>query len=312
VSPNFRAPYFVEASVGLARQLGRFGTLGVTYLNTRGVHTQFTENANAPLPGTYKPGTSSGVRPEGSNRNIYEFVSEGVSRSSEVSTNVSVRGGRFTAYGNYVLRYSESDAENNGVFPSNSNDPGVDYGRSLGDIRHAVTVGEGIVLPYAIRSWAYLRATSGAPYNIVVVDDLNGDTQFNDRPAFATDLSRPSVVATSWGAFDASPIAGQTIIPRNYGQGPGLLMVNLAVGKSFAVGPELQAAPNASGVVKGPPMRKYTVEFWVQIQNLLNHPNLTPPIGTLNSTLFGRSVGVTGGSSLSPDRVIDLQLSMRF
>ena len=89
----------------------------------------------------------------------------------------------------------------------------------------------------------------------------------------------------------------------------GLFVVNLAAGKNFSIGPEVGA---------GDPHRKdrwcgkYTLEFWAESQNLLNHPNLTPPVGTLGSPLFGRSLGVTGASSLSPDRVMDLQLSLRF
>jgi hypothetical protein len=119
------------------------------------------------------------------------------------------------------------------------------------------------------------------------------------------------VVKTRWGTFDASPIAGQTIIPRDYGQGPGLFVVNLAAGKSFGVGPK-ERAPNAPGQSNQPTSRKYTVDFWVEMQNLLNHPNLISPVGILNSPLFGHSIGLTSGSSISPDRVFDLQLSTHF
>jgi hypothetical protein len=211
-----------------------------------------------------------------------------------------------------VLRYAKSDSENGSVFPSNSYDLGADYARSLNDVRHTVTAGGSVQLPYAIHSWGYVQASSGAPFDILVGQDLNGDSQFNDRPAFATNLTRASVVATRWGTFDTNPSAGQTIIPRNYGQGPGLFLVNLAMGKSFAVGPEVGPASAVTSAATGPTERKYTVDFWVQMQNLLNHANLTPPVGTLNSPLFGHSIGVTGGSSLSADRVVDLQLSLRF
>jgi hypothetical protein len=323
VNPYFRAPYYIGASLGLDRRLGHFGTAGVTYLNNHGVHTQVTENVNAPLPGTYNMANpQSGERPLNNDQNIYQYVSEGVYRSNRLTTHVAVRASRFTVYGDYVLRFDKSDGDINGGFPSNQYDLGADYGRSLNDVRNMVTVGENSTLPFGIQTSGYLQAASGAPFNIVVGQDLNGDTQFNDRPAFATDLTRPSVVATKWGVFDTSPIAGQTIIPRNYGQGPGLFVVNLAVGKNWGVGPEVKGGDAQS---RGPLPRRYTVEFWVESQNLLNHPNMTAPIGTLNSCgsaqpagtaacnpTFGHSLGVTGGSSLSPDRVVDLQLSMRF
>ena len=43
-----------------------------------------------------------------------------------------------------------------------------------------------------------LVANSGQPFNIVIGQDLNGDNQFNDRPAFATSAST-NVVQTSYG-----------------------------------------------------------------------------------------------------------------
>jgi hypothetical protein len=309
VSPVFHAPYYIGASLGLDRRLGHFGTASVNYLSNRGVHTQITENVNAPLPGTFNlSNPHSGVRPIDNNRNIYQYVSEGVYRSSLLTTNLTLRTSRFMVYGYYALRFDKSDAENDGSFPSNQYDLGADYGRSLDDVRHSVTVAESATLPYGIQTSGYLQATSGAPFDIVIGQDLNGDTQFNDRPAFATDLTRPTVVTTRWGVFDTSPIAGQTIIPRNYGRGPGLFVVNLAVGKIWNLGAEVRGDAASS---HGPLPHRYTVEFWVESQNLLNHPNLTPPVGTLDSTLFGHSTGVTGGSSLSPDRVVDLQLSIR-
>jgi Carboxypeptidase regulatory-like domain len=310
VSPNFHAPYFVGASIALDRQLGRYGTASLTYMHNRGVHTQLTENINAPEPGTYNPADpTSGTRPLGGSQNIYEYVSEGVYRSSRLSANVTVRAGsHFNAYGYYMLRYDKSDAESTGGFPSNQYDLGADYNRSLDDVRHTATVGGNADLTHGVHASGYLRALSGTPFNIVVGQDLNGDTQYNDRPAFATDLTRPSVVDTRWGDFDTSPIAGQTIIPRNYGQGPDFFLVNLAVGKSFGVGPQIKTAVAA----KGPVARKYTLDLWAESQNLLNHPNLTAPVGTLNSPLFGKSLAVTGASALSADRLVDLQISLRF
>jgi hypothetical protein len=215
-----------------------------------------------------------------------------------------------------MLRFDKSDTDPNSGFPSNNYDLGADYSRSLGDIRHTANVGANLNWQNGLHASGYLRAMTGAPFDIVVGEDLNGDTQFNDRPAFATNLARPSVVATKWGTFDTSPIPGQTIIPRNYGQGPGFFLLNLGVGKSFNLGPETSPATGFAQANAGPPSRKYTrkytLDFWIESLNALNHPNFTPPVGTLNSPLFGQSLGVTGPSSLGPDRVIDLQATMRF
>lgn len=309
VSASYHAPYYFSETIGLDRRLGHFGTASVSYLNNRGLHTQVMENVNAPLPGSYDPmNSTSGIRPYGTSQDIYEYVSGGVSRSSRLTTNVNLRSGRMTIYGYYTLRFDRSDAESN-CFPSNQYNLGLDYGRSLDDVRHMLTAGEHATLPFGFETSGYVQAMSGAPFNIVLGQDINGDTQFNDRPSFATDLTRPSAVATKWGIFDTSPIAGQTIIPRNYGQGPGLFVVNLALGRSWNLG---SVAKTTEAVANGTQLRKYAVELWVESQNLLNHANLTPPVGTLDSPLFGRSIGVTGGSSLSPNRVVDLQLSLQF
>ena len=311
VDPAFRSPYSIVSSVSLERRLGQYGSMSVAYMNNRGEHTQLTENVNAPLPGSYDPGDpKSGVRPAGSNQNVYEYVSRGVYRSSRFSASATVNTSHFEFHGTYMLRYASSNAENNGLFPSNAYNLGADYGRSLDDVRHAGTITERVKLPWGFRAWSYQQITSGAPFNVVVGQDLNGDTQYNDRPAFATDLTRSSVVNTRWGAFDANPIAGQTLVPRNYCEGPGLIEVDLAAGRSFGVGPKMSTARVIAG--SGPQRKRYTVDFWVHVLNVLNHPNLTAPVEVLNSALFGHSTGLIAGSSLSPDRSFDLQLSMHF
>ncbi len=73
----------------------------------------------------------------------------------------------------------------------------------------------------------------GTPYNITLGQDLNGDSQFNDRPAFATDLSRASVVPTAFGYLDSAPIAGQKLVPVNYANGPGYVGVERGGGEEF-------------------------------------------------------------------------------
>jgi hypothetical protein len=308
VGSGYQAPYYIEGSVGVDRQIANRGTMGLTYLQTRGVHTQYAENANAPLPGTYSPGNpASGIRPDGTGLNVFQYDSEGVFRTRQVTANAAMRGTRYSLAGNYTLQFSNSDAESNGTFPLNRFDMGADYGRSMADVRHVGVVTWRLSLPHGVNSWADLRATSGAPFNIVVGNDLNGDTQYNDRPAFATDLTRSSVVRTQWGAFDTQPIAGQTIIPRNYGLGPGSLTMNLAAGKTYGFG---ERATSAGAL--GPRAPKCTAELWVLALNVLNHPNLTQPVAVLGTPLFGRSVGVVSGGSLSPARAFDLQFSVSF
>jgi hypothetical protein len=169
----------------------------------------------------------------------------------------------------------------------------------------------------------------------VVGQDLNGDTQFNDRPAFATDLSRASVYRTKWGNFDAQPMAGQKIIPVNYGRGPGLFLANMRIMKRFSFGPivpdETPAAPapatdtkdnktEAKPAAKTPAKpvkkvieRKYTLAFGIASNNIFNHVNLGPPIGVLGSPIFGTSTSeTTVFGTGSANRTINFETFFRF
>ena len=81
------------------------------------------------------------------------------------------------------------------------------------------------------------------PYDVTVGRDLDGDTVFADRPAYATDASRPGLVATRFGLLDPAPAPGAPIVPRNLGQGPGFLSLNVRLSRAFALA---GAAPPAT------------------------------------------------------------------
>lgn len=155
----------------------------------------------------------------------------------------------------------------------------------------------------------------------MVGQDLNGDTQFNDRPAFATDLTRPSVVSTRWGTFDTNPIPGQKIIPINYGVGPDLFIVNLRLNRRFNFGPPVPEPPPPPGAAPAKPgakpekkeiERRYTWSIGIGAQNVLNHPNLAQPVGVLGSPLFGTSTALATTWGNNPDRAVTVGTSFRF
>ncbi len=319
ISPTFRAPYFFSTTLSLERPIRKWGSVTVVFLSNRGVHSLLTRNINAPLPGTYNPSVpASGVRPMGGNQNVYEYESAGVYRSNRLSTNFNLRfrNNRYTVYGFYMLRHDTSDA-NGGGFPSNQYDIGADEGRSSGDVRHNGYVGAVVDLPWGFNISTFTRASSGAPYNITVGQDLNGDGIYNDRPAFATDLTRSSVVHTAIGNFDTSPVAGQTIIPNNYGHSPGFFSVSLNLSRDFNFGPRMKPAANTAKPAPGanPPHvdRRYYLTVGADAQNVFNQVNLAPPVGTLTSPLFGRSIALNPSTgSTSANRVIDLAAYFRF
>ncbi len=354
---NLKAPYITQSALSIERQLPKNIMLSLTYTDSRGFHTLRSRNINAPLPGTYDaaiPG--SGVRPYDGG-NIYLYESSGVFRQRQVIANVNARiNSAFSLFGFYVWGHAKSNTDGAGSFPFNQYDLSSEYGRAGFDVRHRAFLGGSLTGPLNLRLSPFVVIHSGSPFNITVGRDLNGDSLFNDRPSFATDLSRPSVVRTAYGDFDTAPLPSQIIVPRNWAEGPGTFSVNLRLSRTFGFGEKTSAPPAAGSERHGPPLggpgghgpggpggghggpggghggpgggpggifrdsaaasSRYSVTFSVSARNLLNTVNLAPPIGNLNSPLFGQSnalatFGPRGGSATA-NRVIELQLRFSF
>ena len=332
---NLRAPYIVQAAITYERQLPGNTTMSVTYSNSRGVRVLRSRNINAPLD------ANSGIRPAAGG-NVYLYEASGFFRQTQVLANWNTRVNRkLSLLGYYVWGKAYSDSDGANSFPSNSYDMAGEYGRAGFDVRHRVMVGGSIAAPLGLTFSPLFTASSGMPFNITAGRDLNGDSIFNDRPALASDLTRASMVRTPYGIFDTSPIAGQTIAPRNLGNGPGQVVVNLRATRSFGFGETSSgqagpatnehhggqgggpagAAPGAPGGHgpgddhgRGSSDRRYTLTFSVAARNLLNTVNLAAPIGNLSSPLFGSSVAIAGGrrGPVSGGANRNLEMSVRF
>jgi Carboxypeptidase regulatory-like domain len=319
IDPKLHAPYTMQTVLSLERQLSKSATLAISYLGSHGVHQLFSRNINAPLPATYNSSDpTSGIRPLGNIGNIYQYESEGVFKQKELVANVNIHAGqKLSLQGYYLLSYANSDTAGPSTFPSNQYNIATDYGRTLYDIRHRLFIGSTMTFPHTIRLSPFVVANSGAPFDITVGQDLNGDSIFNDRPAFTMGPTRPSVVVTRFGTFDKLPIPGELIIPVNYGTGPSHFALNLRLSKTFDFGDKSER-PSDTEKRGGKKLTsadgRYSLMLSVSVRNILNHTNLGTPIGNLNSPLFGQSNGLTGGtySSGSANRRIDLQLGFNF
>ena len=348
LSPRLKAPVNMQAAIGVEHQFGKLVTLSVTYINSRGVHQLYSDNINAFLPGTYDPDTGNGVRPNGINENLYQYQSGGVYNQNQIITNFSVRAKKLTLFGFYLFNNAKADTSGADYFPSNQSDPGADYGRSTFDVHNRFLLGGNYQAPFGVSLSPFLVMDSGTPFNITLGQDLNGDNQFNDRPAFATESST-DVLQTKYGKFDLDPASDATRIPYNFGNGPSQLSLNLRVSKSFGIGPRVEGRSDGGG--NGPPPgggghggghgggpggglgpgglssgggrppfmgqsapRKYSLSFTAMGRNVFNNVNLAAPVGVLSSTLFGKSNALAGGffSSPSSNRSIDLQMMFNF
>jgi hypothetical protein len=341
IAPKLRAPYTIQGAVSVEHQFGRNANLALTYLNSRGFDQLLTRNINAPFPGTFDPtNPASGVRPLGNIGNVYQYESKGIFRQNQFIVNSNVRvGSKVSLFGYYTLNYANSNTSGAGSFPSNQYNLQDDYGRASFATRHRLFLGGTVALPYAVRLNPFLVVSSGVPFNITTGQDINGDSIYNDRPAFATDLERPSVVVTRLGAFDTQPIPGQALVPINYGTGNGRFTMNLRLSKTFGLGSKKPDAAAGAGPMgpggprgrghdhggfgraMGGPMtlgaptdRRYSLTFSVAVRNLLNNVNLAAPVGNLTSPLFGEANALAGGpfSSQSANRRIDVQATFNF
>jgi hypothetical protein len=240
---DLRTPYTMQSVISVERALPHNFAVSATYVNARTLHLLRTRAINAPLPGTFVPGVpNSGVRPLGGSNNIFEYESSGRFNQNQFRFTVRSMLNRkvsFNAW--YVLAHAHSDTDGLGTFPANSYDLSGEYGRSSLDIRQQFSVFGTFRAPWGVTLSPQVLVNSGSPFNITIGRDLNGDTLFTERPAFATDLTKPGVVITRFGAFDPNPTAGEEIIPRNFGNGPGSISSNLQVSKTFGFGGERRA-----------------------------------------------------------------------
>jgi len=317
ISPLIHAPYLVQSGISIEKTFFKKLSVSANYLHTRGVDQLLTRNINAPLPGTYP---ADPVYPFSTTQNIYQYESEGASKSNSLIVNSRMRAKHFDFFSNYTLAFTKANTAGAANFPSNQYDLHVDWGRAANDVRHHAYMGSHIDLPWKFVLLPFLVYESGVPFNITTGIDRNGDAQFNDRPAFATDLSRPSVYRTRFGILDADPLPSQTIVPINYGKSPSLLMLNGSFRRKFAFGPvipdDTPDAPTPQGTkpAKKEVERRYNMLLGASVQNSLNTVNGAPPVGVLGSPLFGQSTALSGSMYSVPwaNRIIYLNFQLDF
>jgi hypothetical protein len=258
-----------------------------------------------------------------------------VNVNSRVNGNVSL-------IGSYAYGRALSNTDGLGTFPANPYSMQGEYGSSAIDMRHRLSLSGTITVKWGIRFNPLVTANTGPPFDITAGQDLFGDTLFNERPAFATDRTKPGVVQTPYGLLDPNSTAGQTLVPRNFGRGPGQIMVNVRVGRTFTFGSREGHAPIAtnlggvsttggsnpnrgepaspfstsgSGAGGGTASRRYSLVISMQVRNLTNHNNPGPIIGNMASPLFGQANQPAGsGTAIFSENANNrrLELQMRF
>jgi hypothetical protein len=357
VDPKLQIPTVFVAGAQVERQLPRNITMFLGFYNIRIVHVIRARDVNAPLPFTITALTLNGVRPDPTKGEIYRYEASGQFNQRQFFVGFNSRFSRlFQLNGNYSLSKTTNDTDGQGaqLFPRNSYDTSGEFGRGSFDIRHRFTVFGTVNLPWwRVVLNPFVVTNTGPAFNIVTGQDSNLDRQLTERPSFAgpnANCNSANIRCTRFGNFNLLPLPGETIIPRNYGQAPGSFVVNLRVSRAFAFGTinrsnnaaaaraggQTAAATPAGGgggvrvaaVGPGPqggspasPEKRFNLNVSINFQNLLNHVNLSTPVGNLSSPSFGESLGLGGafggfggggGSSGAGNRRIYAQMRLNF
>ena len=311
LSPNLRSSYNMQGGIGVDQQVSRAATVSLNYLITRGDH-QFL----------------SGAFPTATGYN-YQFGSRGVYNQKQLTANANVRTKYVTMGGFYALSFANADTNGAASFNTNAYNPGVDYGRAGFNHKNFSVIYGSLNLPYKISASPFVIAQSGLPYNLTTGTDLNGDSVYNDRPAFATGSTGSCTSASSF----LTPNSGSSYspVPVNYCTAPGNFSFNLRVARTFGFGPKTEAAKAAEaraqggggrqggfgapggggrggpggggpggggggrgGFGGGNSGRRYNLTFGAQGSNIFNKVPLGTPVGTLTSPKFGQSINIAG------------------
>ena len=370
VDPDLQIPTVYVIGTQVERQLPRNITMFVGFYNIRITHVIRARDVNAPLPFTITELTPNGRRPDPTQGDVFRYEASGQFNQRQFFVGFNSRLSRmFQLSGNYSLSKTTNDSDGQGstLFPMNSYDLSGEFGRSSFDIRHRFTVFGTVNLPWwKVVMNPFVVANTGPGFNITTGQDRNLDRQFNERPSFATanaDCNAQNIRCTRFGNFNLTPLPGETIIPRNFGQAPGSFVVNLRLSRAFAFGeihkgnaaaakpaattggagagdkrpvggpggPSLAAGGGGAAKVAAigpqgggggtPSEKRYTLNVSLNFQNVLNHVNLSTPVGNLASPSFGESLGLGGafggfggggGSTGAGNRRIYAQVRLNF
>jgi hypothetical protein len=323
LDPNLKAPYTINFSSSVERQLP-YGLNGsASYIYARGVHQFRMRNINAPLPGTYDPSDpDSGLRPFGDIGNLYQIESSASSKYNGLLFRLDRRLGRtFMLFGNYTLSWTGSDSDGAMSLPADNYNLAAEWGRAYTDRRHSIFIGGRISLPYRFNLSPMITASSGSPFSITTGFDENGDTNLNDRPAgLARNADLPASLYSLIpnrclsGCRGNSPVLLRDYLMANFTDGvkaenPGSFNVNLSISRTFSFGERKNAngpqgprgfpggggpPPMGPGGMGGGPFGgggengRFNVQLTAQITNLFNRVNYGSYSGVLGSPYFLR------------------------
>jgi hypothetical protein len=285
LAPDFLSGYYFSSLISVEQSLPGNLFLTASYDYNRGTKMRRMRNINAPMPGTLSDENPDGVRPFPEEGDIVQLESSGLSIHKNFKVRLRQRFSIFNINASYSGNVGHSDGDGRRL-PADSYNLRGDWGRAGLRQTHRFNASVNSRLPWGVYLTTVLNYDSGSMYSITTGKDNNRDGEFTDRPALATDLTRPGVIITDFGAFDLNPEPGQAVIARNSETGPHELTWGFNVSKAIPLAGRSQ------------------ISVFANLSNAFNMTNLWSPSGTLTSSRFGIS-----SAAASPRRI---QAGMRY
>jgi hypothetical protein len=298
-SPDLQMPKVHQASIGVERQVTQNMSLQASYQMLRGRNQLRSININAP--------DEFGIRPDPTIGTVTQFDSTGRSSSDRLELRGTYRFPQRNIFMNvnYALAQVKNHADSATALPSNNLDPGAEWGPSRQDVRHRLQGMINVPLVFGVRTSVNVQAQSAIPYTITTGRDDNGDGVVNDRPVgvgrntergrstWTMNLNLTKQIAlggTRGGQAGGGPggpggRGGFAGAPGGGGQG-GNQQVQSAQGPGGRGG-QGGRGPGGGG---GDAIfnARYSMEFFVRADNVLNNVNYGSFSGNMLSRFFGQ------------------------
>jgi len=299
--PNLRMPHVHQASIGIERQVTQTFQVQASYQMLRGRNQMRSININAPNELLIRPDPTVGT--------VTQFESTGRSQSDRLELRGTYRVPRRNIFMNvnYTLGQVKNHADSATQLPANNFDPEGEWGPSRQDVRHRIQGMVNVPLFFGVRTSINVQAQSAPPYTITTGRDDNHDGVVNDRPAGAGRNTERGASTWTMNLNITKQIAiGGT---RGGQAGGGGGRGGVAGGPGGGAGPAGGAGGNQQVQFAQGPGRggrggqggggrgggdaqtfnaRYSMEFFIRADNVLNNVNYGNFSGNMLSPFFSR------------------------
>jgi hypothetical protein len=312
-SPDLEMPKVHQASIGVERQVTQNFQVQVSYQMLRGRNQMRSININAP--------NEFGVRPDPTVGTVTQFDSTGRSQSDRLELRGTYRFPQRNIFMNmnYTLGQVKNHADSATALPANNLNPDGEWGPSRQDVRHRVQGMINVPILFGVRTSVNVQAQSATPYSITTGRDDNRDGVVNDRPAgvgrnterakatWTVNLNITKQIALGGsrngqgggpGGPGGFPGGGRPGGPGGFqggGGAPGPGAAGGAGGGGNQQATFAQRGQGGGGGARGGNNRggdaafnaRYSMEFFIRADNVLNHVNYGGFSGNLLSPFYG-------------------------